>query len=116
MTSVRVKRRLYTELGDSHRSVSQNKGFKGKIHAICESTRHRPRGVQEQLEFSDTEENRDDVSLHDEHLIEHLEAIGEQHFKGLLFSEFIDQQGCIVTDPEIATVGNLSNAANSILM
>jgi len=89
MTSVRVKRRLYNDLD---KSKKQNKGLRVILHEIFSPSS--PQHDGDQPDSPGAEENGDELSLHEEHLIEHLEAI----------------------DPELATVGNLSNAANSILI
>jgi len=94
MTSVRVKRRLYTEL-DSSSPYNQSNHLTSKLSALYHRTHHQQTRSQgpTQLE-SPTQAPRRSDPLHEDHLIDHLEAI----------------------DPELATVENLSNAANSILI
>jgi len=96
MTSVRVKRRLYTELDNNTSPINRSNHLNSKLNALYGRTLHHPtRAGEASAQPNGVTESTDERDpLHEEHLIEHLEAI----------------------DPELATVENLSNAANSILM
>jgi len=92
MTSVRVKRRLYSELDNiPHSLPNANNNLVSKLTALYDKpTQHTNSSERVAAPADNTESN----SRHGELLIDHLEAI----------------------DPELATVENLSNAANSILI
>jgi len=96
MTSVRVKRRLYTELDNNTSPINRSNHLNSKLNALYGRTLHHPtRAGEASAQPNGVTESTDERDpLHEEHLIEHLEAI----------------------DPELATVENLSNAANSILI
>jgi hypothetical protein len=79
MTSVRVKRRLYTGLDNTFRN--DNNGLEGKILEACRSSLRHQRRSDERSQTAAEDDPSETQScrslLHEQQLVDHLEAIGE---------------------------------------